>query len=148
MSGIVDINHRCMFQSHGLECRAEVFRGIVRQEVAYFDEAETGVLTSRLGSDCHAVARAAATNINVALRNSLQCIGKSQTSNYFPCKSVQMSAFRGFELQRRLTKLRQHILFSYGGKKSSVQEPVHAFILEVVNLSCIILLCIKLHLFS
>lgn len=94
VSGIVDFKHRCMFQSHGLECRAEVFRGIVRQEVAYFDEAETGVLTSRLGSDCHAVARAAATNINVALRNSLQCIGESLTSNCFPCKSVQMSAFR------------------------------------------------------
>lgn len=55
--------------------RAEVFRAIIRQEVSFFDEAEVGVLTSRLGSDCHAVARAAATNINVALRNALQCIG-------------------------------------------------------------------------
>lgn len=61
-------------------CRAELFRAIIRQEVAFFDEAEVGVLTSRLGSDCQAVVRCIATNINVAMRNGLQCIGKPLTS--------------------------------------------------------------------
>lgn len=56
-------------------CRAELFRSMIAREVAFFDQAEVGVLTSRLGSDCQAVVRCLSTNINVAARNSLQCIG-------------------------------------------------------------------------
>ncbi len=36
---------------------------------------QVGALTSRLGSDCQAIVRCLATNLNVAVRNSLQCIG-------------------------------------------------------------------------
>ena len=52
-----------------------MFGSLLRQEVAFFDKEEVGVLTSRLGSDCQAVVRALSTNINVALRNALQAIG-------------------------------------------------------------------------
>ncbi|KAK9812558.1 hypothetical protein WJX73_008602 [Symbiochloris irregularis] len=55
--------------------RAELFRSMIAREVAFFDSAEVGVLTSRLGSDCQAVVRCLSSNINVAARNSLQCIG-------------------------------------------------------------------------
>jgi hypothetical protein len=37
---------------------------------------EVGALTTRLSSDCQAIVRCLATNINVAVRNGMQCIGK------------------------------------------------------------------------
>ena len=52
-----------------------MFGALIRQPVAFFDSEEVGSLTSRLGSDCQAVVRCLSTNINVALRNSLQSIG-------------------------------------------------------------------------
>ena len=60
--------------------RGDLFGSLLRQEVAFFDKEEVGVLTSRLGSDCQAVVRALSTNINVALRNALQAIGKLCTT--------------------------------------------------------------------
>ena len=57
-------------------CRGDLFGSLLKQEVAFFDKEEVGVLTSRLGSDCQAVVRALSTNINVALRNALQAIGQ------------------------------------------------------------------------
>ena len=57
--------------------RGELFGTLLRQEVAFFDAEEVGVLTSRLGSDCQAVVRALSTNINVALRNALQALGEA-----------------------------------------------------------------------
>lgn len=35
-----------------------------------------GALTTRLSSDCQAIVRCLATNINVAVRNGMQCIGE------------------------------------------------------------------------
>ena len=54
------------------------------------------MLTSRIGADCQAVVRCLSTNLNVALRNGLQCIGASSwlplpafscliTSSGLPC---------------------------------------------------------------
>lgn len=37
---------------------------------------EVGALTTRLSSDCQAIVRCLATNINVAVRNGMQCIGE------------------------------------------------------------------------
>ena len=59
-------------------CRSELFRTLIRQPVEFFDTAEVGVLTSRIGADCQAVVRCLSTNLNVALRNGLQCIGALQ----------------------------------------------------------------------
>ncbi|CAL8468057.1 g7596 [Coccomyxa elongata] len=55
--------------------RSELFSTLIRQPVEFFDTAEVGVLTSRMGADCQAVVRCLSTNLNVALRNGLQCIG-------------------------------------------------------------------------
>ncbi len=56
--------------------RSELFGTLIRQPVEFFDSAEVGVLTSRIGADCQAVVRCLSTNLNVALRNGLQCIGE------------------------------------------------------------------------
>jgi hypothetical protein len=61
--------------------RSELFGTLIRQPVEFFDTAEVGVLTSRIGADCQAVVRCLSTNLNVALRNGLQCIGE-------PCNLV------------------------------------------------------------
>jgi ATP-binding cassette subfamily B (MDR/TAP) protein 9 len=52
-----------------------VFSKLLLQPVDFFDAEEVGALTSRLASDCQAVARALSGNFNVAWRNALQCIG-------------------------------------------------------------------------
>jgi len=57
------------------QLRGQVFDALIRQPVEFFDKEEVGALTSRLGSDCQAIVRCLATNLNVAVRNSLQCIG-------------------------------------------------------------------------
>ena len=56
-------------------CRSELFASLLRAPVEFFDEAEVGILTSRLGADCQAVVRCLSTNMNVALRNGLQSVG-------------------------------------------------------------------------
>lgn len=55
--------------------RTRLFERLVRKETAFFDTNDVGSLTSRLGSDCFAVARCISTNLNVAMRNLLQVIG-------------------------------------------------------------------------
>ena len=109
--------------------RAELFSSILKQPTEFFDDAEVGVLTSRLGNDCQVLAqhlilshdasvcrcicwkgsvcctallsactlqrctsrglascgtqvvvKCVSTNINMALRNSLQCIGGAATA--------------------------------------------------------------------
>ena len=55
--------------------RHHVFSKLLLQPVDFFDAEEVGALTSRLASDCQAVARALSGNFNVAWRNALQCIG-------------------------------------------------------------------------
>jgi ABC-type multidrug transport system fused ATPase/permease subunit len=59
--------------------RSRLFERLVRKETAFFDTNDVGSLTSRLGSDCYAVARCISTNLNVAMRNLLQVIGGWQT---------------------------------------------------------------------
>ncbi|KAL6780989.1 hypothetical protein ACKKBG_A09310 [Auxenochlorella protothecoides x Auxenochlorella symbiontica] len=55
--------------------RSRAFRSMMLQPVAWFDGADGGQLTSRLGSDCASVSRMVATSVNVAFRNALQCAG-------------------------------------------------------------------------
>ena len=62
--------------------RGQVFGALIRQPVEFFDREEVGALTSRLGSDCQAIVRCLATNLNVAVRNSMQCIGTPPRSAY------------------------------------------------------------------
>lgn len=55
--------------------RKDLFASIVRQEIAFFDNAETGEILSRLTSDCQTVSTLISTNVNVFLRNVVMVIG-------------------------------------------------------------------------
>lgn len=55
--------------------RTKLFSVLIRKEVSFHDVNDSGTLTSRLTSDCYAVSRCVATNVNVAMRNGLQVIG-------------------------------------------------------------------------
>lgn len=52
--------------------RTRLFSALSCSSIEFFDAHDVGGLTSRLGADCAAVARAVATNVNVLFRNALQ----------------------------------------------------------------------------
>uniref|UniRef100_A0A1I8AYT8 ABC transmembrane type-1 domain-containing protein n=1 Tax=Meloidogyne hapla TaxID=6305 RepID=A0A1I8AYT8_MELHA len=55
--------------------RRDLFRSIISQEIAFFDQAQTGEILSRLISDCETMSATISTNVNVLLRNGLMVIG-------------------------------------------------------------------------
>ena len=58
-----------------IDIRNKLFQAIVRQEIAFFDETETGYLISRLTSDTTQVSDQIGLNLNIFLRNLVQSIG-------------------------------------------------------------------------
>lgn len=56
--------------------RYRLYGVLLREEASFHDVHEPGQLTSRLTSDCYAITRCIATNVNVALRNLVQVIGE------------------------------------------------------------------------
>eukprot|EP00898_Chlorokybus_atmophyticus_P008988 jgi/Chlat1/9090/Chrsp97S08376 len=58
-----------------IRLRERLFSQIMYQDIAFFDETDTGSLMSRLSNDCQAMSRCLGMNINIILRNSLQFIG-------------------------------------------------------------------------
>ena len=54
--------------------RERLFAALASQPVSFFDAVDVGELTSRLGADSAAVARAVCTNVNVLARNALQVL--------------------------------------------------------------------------
>ena len=54
--------------------RERLFAALIKQPTEFFDNNDVGGLTSRLGADCAAVARAVCTNVNVLVRNLLQVL--------------------------------------------------------------------------
>jgi ABC transporter fused permease/ATP-binding protein len=55
--------------------RADVYRAILRQEIAFFDARSTGELTSRLASDTTILQNTVSVNVSMALRNVATMIG-------------------------------------------------------------------------
>jgi ABC transporter fused permease/ATP-binding protein len=55
--------------------REDVYRAILRQEIAFFDARNTGELTSRLASDTTVLQNTVSVNISMALRNGVTIIG-------------------------------------------------------------------------
>lgn len=55
--------------------RYRLFGVLLREPASFHDVHEPGQLTSRLTSDCYAITRCIATNVNIALRNLVQVIG-------------------------------------------------------------------------
>jgi ABC-type multidrug transport system fused ATPase/permease subunit len=58
-----------------LRLREQLYRGILKQEVAFFDFNRTGDLISRLSSDCTTLQNTVSVNISQGLRNLAQVIG-------------------------------------------------------------------------
>ncbi|CEF68553.1 ATP-binding cassette sub-family B member 9 [Strongyloides ratti] len=57
------------------QVRDDLFRSLVQQEIAFFDEAQTGEVASRLTSDCEVMSSVISTNFNVFLRSIVMMIG-------------------------------------------------------------------------
>ena len=55
--------------------RENVYRAILRQEIAFFDSRTTGELTSRLASDTTVLQNTVSVNVSMALRNAVTVIG-------------------------------------------------------------------------
>jgi len=55
--------------------REDVYRAILRQEIAFFDSRTTGELTSRLASDTTVLQNTVSVNVSMALRNFVTVIG-------------------------------------------------------------------------
>ena len=55
--------------------RERLYRAIVSQEIAFFDERRTGELTSRLASDTAVLQSSVSSNISMVLRNAAQAVG-------------------------------------------------------------------------
>lgn len=55
--------------------RHDLFRAIMRQDVAFFDERRTGELTNRLASDTTVLQNTVTVNVSMALRHALGAIG-------------------------------------------------------------------------
>ncbi|HVP68217.1 MAG TPA: ABC transporter transmembrane domain-containing protein [Anaeromyxobacteraceae bacterium] len=55
--------------------RRDLFRRILEQEIAFFDERRTGELVSRLAADTEAVQGAVSTSVSMALRNLASAVG-------------------------------------------------------------------------
>eukprot|EP00798_Chlamydomonas_sp_ICE-L_P024557 gene24557-10168_t len=58
-----------------LRLRMSLFQNLTQRETAFFDGVSVGVLTSRLQSDCQAIAKCFSINFNISLRNLFQAIG-------------------------------------------------------------------------
>ncbi|CAB3408253.1 unnamed protein product [Caenorhabditis bovis] len=55
--------------------RFDLFTGLVKQDVAFYDAHKTGEITSRLAADCQTMSDTVALNVNVFLRNTVMLFG-------------------------------------------------------------------------
>lgn len=52
--------------------RYDLFNGLVKQDVAFYDAHKTGEITSRLAADCQTMSDTVALNVNVFLRLAIE----------------------------------------------------------------------------
>ncbi|VDM40294.1 unnamed protein product, partial [Toxocara canis] len=57
------------------QMRCDLFRSLVKQEIAFFDSTKTGEIISRLTADCQTMSSTVAMNLNTFLRNGLMLVG-------------------------------------------------------------------------
>ena len=55
--------------------RCKLFENLLKQDITFHDQADVGVLTSRLTSDCSSMSRILGMNINLLIRNVFKTIG-------------------------------------------------------------------------
>ncbi|EPB73130.1 ABC transporter, ATP-binding protein [Ancylostoma ceylanicum] len=57
------------------QIKLDLFRSLIKQEIAFFDTTKSGETVSRLSSDCQVMATNVSTHVNVFLRNFVMCVG-------------------------------------------------------------------------
>ncbi|KAK6053834.1 hypothetical protein COOONC_08660, partial [Cooperia oncophora] len=57
------------------QIKLDLFRSLVRQEIAFFDTTKSGETVSRISSDCQVMATNISTHVNIFLRNMIMLIG-------------------------------------------------------------------------
>ncbi|PIO65166.1 ABC transporter, ATP-binding protein, partial [Teladorsagia circumcincta] len=57
------------------QIKLDLFRSLVRQEIAFFDTTKSGEIVSRISSDCQVMATNVSTNVNVFMRNTIMLVG-------------------------------------------------------------------------
>ncbi|KAI6227749.1 Haf ABC transporter 4 [Aphelenchoides fujianensis] len=55
--------------------RKDLYRSILRQEIGWFDQIQTGEVISRLSSDCDTVSSVVSNNLNILFRNLFMMVG-------------------------------------------------------------------------
>jgi ABC-type multidrug transport system fused ATPase/permease subunit len=80
-SGVFTVVRTAMFSIAGervsARLRVQLFHSLCSQDIAFYDSARSGELINRLSSDCTLLQDAVTTNISMALRSIVQCIGSS-----------------------------------------------------------------------
>ena len=81
MSGVFTVARTSLFSIAGervsARLRVQLFRSLCSLDIAFYDAARSGELINRLSSDCTLLQDAVTTNISMALRSLVQCIGSS-----------------------------------------------------------------------
>ncbi|KAK6727494.1 hypothetical protein RB195_005277 [Necator americanus] len=82
------------------QIRLDLFRSLVKQEIAFFDTTKSGETVSRISSDCQVMATTVSTHVNVFLRNMVMFVGSLCVMSYLSWRltTVTMIAlpFTGF----------------------------------------------------
>ncbi|GAX80034.1 hypothetical protein CEUSTIGMA_g7473.t1 [Chlamydomonas eustigma] len=68
-----------------LRLRSKLFLTLIQSETAFFDANEVGTLTSRLQSDCQAMTKCISSNMNIAVRNTIQALEPGCVTPFRPC---------------------------------------------------------------
>jgi len=81
LSGVFTVMRTSLFSIAGervsARLRVQLFHSLCCLDVAFYDSARSGELINRLSSDCTLLQDAVTTNISMALRSFVQCIGSS-----------------------------------------------------------------------
>ncbi|MHB8879718.1 MAG: ABC transporter ATP-binding protein [Myxococcaceae bacterium] len=111
--------------------REDLYRSILRQEVAFFDERRTGELTNRLGSDTTVLQSAVSANISMALRNGVGVLGglgfllyTSPTLTLLMLLVVPPVALGAVAYGRRVRKLSRDVQDALAGANEVAEESI------------------------
>jgi ATP-binding cassette subfamily B protein len=81
VSGVFTVARTSLFSIAGervsARLRVQLFRSLCSLDIAFYDAARSGELINRLSSDCTLLQDAVTTNVSMALRSLVQCIGSS-----------------------------------------------------------------------
>jgi ABC-type multidrug transport system fused ATPase/permease subunit len=81
VSGVFTVARTSLFAIAGervsARLRVQLFQSLCSLDIAFYDSARSGELINRLSSDCTLLQDAVTTNISMALRSVVQCVGSS-----------------------------------------------------------------------